>query len=159
MTVAPKLQHYLDRRGVVYEIVPHAPTATALQNARVCHIPAERLAKAVLLDTDDDYLLAVLPSDRRVELDEQLSEELGARPRIAAERELAEVFDDCAPGAVPALGVGYGVATIVDDSLEAQPDLYFEGGDHVTLVHMEQAEFARLTGHARHGRFSEPVGD
>ncbi|MFA6115662.1 MAG: YbaK/EbsC family protein [Sphingomonas sp.] len=156
MTIAPKLQHYLDRRGVVYEIVPHVPTATALEIARVCHIPAERLAKAVLLDTDDDYLLAVLPSDRRVDLDE-LGEEFGAQPHLAQERDLASVFDDCAPGAVPALGVGYGVATIVDDSLEAQPDVYFEGGDHATLIHMEQSEFARLTEQARHGRFSEPV--
>lgn len=158
MSVAPKLRHYLDRRGVMYEIVPHRPTESALQNARVCHIPTSQLAKAVLLGTDDEYLLAVLPSDRRVELDE-LGEELGARPRLAEERELTAIFDDCAPGAVPALGVGYGVATIVDESLEAQPDVYFEGGDHVTLVHMPQAEFARLTEQARHGRFSEPATD
>jgi len=158
MSVAPKLQQYLDRRRVTYEIVPHRPTASALQNARVCHIPASQLAKAVLLDTEDDYLLAILPSDRRIELDE-LGEELGTRPRLAAESELPAIFDDCAPGAVPALGVGYGVATIVDDSLEAQPDVYFEGGDHATLVHMEQAEFARLTEQARHGRFSEPFDE
>lgn len=158
MTVAPKLQQYLDRRGVVYEIVPHVPTASALQNARVCHIPAERLAKAVLLDTEDEYLLAVLPSDRRVEL-EELREELGAKPRLADERALAAVFDDCAFGAVPALGLGYGIATIVDDSLEMQPEIYFEGGDHTTLVHMDQTEFARLTEQDRHARFSEPFRD
>jgi Ala-tRNA(Pro) deacylase len=155
MTVAPKLQQYLDRRGVVYEIVPHIPTASALQNALVCHIPAGRLAKAVLLDTDDEYVLAVLPSDRWVELDE-LREELGTRPRLAHERDLASIFDDCAVGAVPALGPGYGVATIVDDSLDAQPDVYFEGGDHATLIRMAQSEFARVTDQARHGHFSEP---
>ena len=155
MTIAPKLRQYLDRRGVVYEIVPHVPTVSALQNALVCHIPAERLAKAVLLDTEDDYLLAVLPSDRRVEL-EELREELGQKPHLANEQQLASVFDDCAFGAVPGLGLGYGVATIVDDSLEAQPEVYFEGGDHATLVHMDQAEFARLTEPARHGHFSEP---
>ena len=158
MTIAPKLRQYLDRRHVVYEIVPHPPTTTALQNARVCHIPAERMLKAVLLDTEDDYLLAILPSDRRVEL-AQLGEEVGATPRLADRDDLAAVFDDCAPGAVPALGLGYGVATIVDDSLDDQPDVYFEGGDHATLVHMEQAEFARLTGQARHGHFSERLRD
>jgi Ala-tRNA(Pro) deacylase len=156
MTLAPKLRQFLDRRGVVYEIMPHVPTASALQNAMVCHIPAGRLAKAVLLDTDDDYLLAVLPSDRRVEL-EELRQELGQKPHLADERQLASVFDDCAVGAIPALGLGYGIATIIDDSLEAQPDVYFEGGDHTTLVHMERAEFARLIEPARHGRFSEPI--
>jgi hypothetical protein len=29
-----------------------------------------------------------------------------------------------------------------------QPDVYFEGGDHTTLVHVSQSQFAQLTGHA-----------
>jgi Ala-tRNA(Pro) deacylase len=29
-----------------------------------------------------------------------------------------------------------------------------EGGDHETLIHMGQAQFAALTADARHGRFS-----
>jgi Ala-tRNA(Pro) deacylase len=155
MTLAPKLRRYLDARHVVYEIVPHAPTRTAMQNARVCDIPPERLVKGVLLETPDDYLLAVLPSDRRVELPE-LKNELGLNTRLAGEDDLTMVFDDCAVGAVPPLGFTYGVTTIVDDSLNGQPDVYFEGGDHVSLVHVDQGEFARLTGQAKHGHFSEP---
>jgi len=155
MTIAPKLRHYLDARHTVYEIVPHVPTRSALQNALACHVPPERLVKAVLLETADDYLLAVLPSDRRVELPE-LRSEIGSTPRLADEDELAMVFDDCAVGAVPPLGFSYGVSTIIDDSLVAQPDVYFEGGDHESLVHLDRGEFARLTDRAQHGRFSEP---
>ena len=158
MTIAPRLQHYLDRLDADYELIEHVPTRSAMQNAALCHIPPDRIAKAVLLDTPDEYLLAVLPSDRRVDLAD-LRGELGAKPRLADEDELVTIFDDCAVGAVPPLGFGYGIATIVDDSLESQPDIYFEGGDHASLVHMDQAEFARLTRPARHGRFSEPWAD
>lgn len=158
MTVAPKLRLYLDALDLDYELIEHSPTRSAMHNAMICHIPPDRIAKAVLLDTPDDYLLAVLPSDRRIGLAD-LQSELGQRPRLADEDELAFIFDDCAVGAIPPLGFGYGIATIVDESLDAKPDVYFEGGDHVSLVHMNQTEFARLTRAARHGRFSETWAD
>jgi Ala-tRNA(Pro) deacylase len=43
---------------------------------------------------------------------------------------------------------------IVDDSIQEQPDVYLEGGDHTTLIHISQAQFSRLMAGARHGRFS-----
>ena len=108
----------------------------------------------MLLDTaDDDHLLAVLPSDRRVELNE-----LGANSAASrvwpVRRRSARLFRDCELGAIPP--VGYGITTIVDDTLEQQPDVYFEAGDHDSLVHMKHDEFSRLMRGARHGQFSDP---
>jgi Ala-tRNA(Pro) deacylase len=155
MTIAPKIQHALDALHADYEIIEHSPSRSALENVEFARVPPERLAKAVLLDTAaNGLLLAVLPSDRRLELPD-LRDALGEKPKLADEVELANIFDDCAVGAVPPMGPGYGVATIVDDSLAEQPDIYFEGGDHISLVHLRQADFVRLAGE-RHGRFSEP---
>ncbi len=154
MTIAPQLRQYLDDANADYDVIEHRPTLSALETARSCDIPAQRLAKAVLLDTaDDEYLLAVLPSDRRVELAE-LRTELGSKPRLSDESQVGKLFKDCELGSVPP--VGYGVTTIVDDSLGEQPDVYFEAGDHKSLVHVNRAEFTRLTEGARHGQFSEP---
>ena len=153
MSIAPQLKQHLDQAHANYELIEHSPTRTSLENATASSIPAEKVAKAVLLDTDDDYLLAVLPSDRKVELSE-LRSELGHKPRLASEDELRSLFEDCDVGAVPP--VGYGVTTIVDDALEQQPDVYFEAGDHSSLVHMNRAEFSRVMKDARHGQFSEP---
>ena len=157
MSIAPQLRQFLDEAKVEYDVVEHRPTSSAMETARSCEIPAERLAKAVLLDTaDDDHLLAVIPSDRRLELNE-LRTELGSKPRLSNEAEVGKLFRDCELGSVPPFG--YGITTIVDDTLESQPDVYFEAGDHKSLVHMQGAEFSRLTQNARHGRFSEPLGD
>jgi Ala-tRNA(Pro) deacylase len=154
MSIAPQLRQYLDEAKADYDIIDHRPTQSALDSARSANIPAERVAKAVLLDTaDDDHLLAVLPSDRRVELSE-LRSELGSKPRLSDEAEIGKLFRDCEVGAVPP--VGYGVSTIIDDSIEQQPDVYFEAGDHKSLVHMNRDQFSRLTKDARHGQFSEP---
>ena len=155
MTIAPRLRQFLDESRADYDLVVHTPTHSALENARSCDIPAEQVAKAVLLDTDgEERLLAVLPSDRKIELSE-LRTELGRKPRLATEQEVGTVFKDCEIGAIPP--VGYDVTTIVDDSLERQPDVYFEAGDHKSLVHMEGAEFVRIMKGARHGQFSEPL--
>jgi Ala-tRNA(Pro) deacylase len=154
MSIAPQLRQFLDEAQVDYDIVEHRPTSSAMETARSCDIPAERLAKAVLLETaDDDHLLAVIPSDRRIELSE-LRAELGRKPRLSDESEVGKLFRDCELGSVPP--VGYDVTTIVDDTLDQQPDVYFEAGDHKSLVHMNATEFSRLTQNARHGRFSEP---
>jgi Ala-tRNA(Pro) deacylase len=158
MSIAPRLRQYLDEQNADYEVVEHRPTASSMQSAQACHIPAERMAKAVLLDTSENYLLAVIPSDHRIQLSE-LRTELGQKPRLAREDEIGLVFSDCEAGAVPALGSSYGVATIVDDDLETAPDIYFEAGDHKSLIHMDRAEFCRLTQHAHHGRFSERWAD
>jgi len=154
MSVAPKLQQCLDDAKVEFDLVEHAPTKSSMETATASSVPAEKLAKAVLLDTDDGQLLAVLPSDRRVELSE-LRSELGHKPRLASETEIKSLFDDCDVGAIPP--AGYGITTIVDDSLDRQPDVYFEAGDHRSLVHMDHGAFAQLTRGARHGQFSEPA--
>lgn len=154
MSIAPQLRHYLDQAKAEYDIVAHRRTQSALDSARSANIPAECVAKAVLLDTpDDDHLLAVLPADRKVELNE-LRSELGSKPRLSNEAEIGRLFRDCEVGAVPP--VGYGVTTIIDDALDQLPDVYFEAGDHKSLVHMKRDQFSQLTRDARHGQFSEP---
>jgi Ala-tRNA(Pro) deacylase len=157
MTIAPKLRRFLDRQRAVYELIDHPPTRSSIETAAVAHIPLSCMAKAVLIDLpDEDHLLAILSSDRRIDLDD-LRTEIDERPCLADEQEIGAIFDDCAPGAVPPLGAGYGVAMIVDDFLAREPDIFFEAGDHRSIVHMEQAEFRRLTAQARHGSFAAPI--
>ena len=97
--------------------------------------------------------LAVLPASRRIQLSE-LRTLIGDDVDLAEEQEVASLFEDCALGAVPPVGKCYGLDVIVDESIEAQPEVYLEGGDHETLVHMNQAQFARLMADARHASFS-----
>ena len=154
MTIAPRLNQFLAENQADYELIEHDPTLSANETASVCEVPAWQMAKAVLLNTEQDYLLAVLPANRRVELAE-LRSDLGTKPRLVDEMDLASIFDDCEFGAVPPLGSSYGVTTIVDDSLDGAPDIYFEAGDHASLIHMSGAEFLRLTRKARRGHFSD----
>jgi Ala-tRNA(Pro) deacylase len=153
MPIAHTLKKYLTKKRVKYEIVSHEPTRSSIRTAEACHIPGDRLAKAVLLRDDMGYAIAVLPASRHIRLAD-LKLQFGDDVRLASEREIVELFSDCARGAIPALGECYGLDTVIDDSIEDQPDIYIEAGDHATLVHMSQEQFADLTSTAQHGRFS-----
>ena len=158
MTIAPTLQKYLADHDVAYDLVSHRPTESSLRTAEASHIPGNRLVKGVVVRDKESYWLAVLPASRQVRLAE-LRTELGQDVELATEQEIEQVFRDCDRGAVPPVGACYGVDSIVDNSLDQQPEVYFEGGDHITLVHMTRAEFARLDTAARHGSFTGPCSE
>jgi Ala-tRNA(Pro) deacylase len=152
MTVSPTLQKYLDQK-VTYELIPHTRTASSTRTAEACHVPGDALAKAVVLRRDGGYMLAVLPASRHLHLS-ALKSQLGHKVDLASEKEIAELFVDCDIGAIPPVGECYGLDVIVDDSIDAQRDVYMEGGDHATLIRMDGAQFARLTAKAWRGHFS-----
>jgi Ala-tRNA(Pro) deacylase len=158
MTIATRLRRYLDSQGVDYDTVPHPRTSTSAGSARAAHVPGDRLAKPVALHHEDGYVLAVVPSTHRVELG-TLRDVLGGRPGLATEAEIARLFDDCEIGAVPPIGAAYGLPVLLDESLDSIADVYFEGGDHSTLVHVGRDAFRRLTKEARRERFSHPAED
>jgi Ala-tRNA(Pro) deacylase len=143
VSIAATVQGYLTRESVTYDTIAHEHTRDSTHSAQAAHIPGDRLAKCVILEDDKGYLMAVLPATHKVDLG-ALHRGLNRNLGLATDRELAELFWDCEPGALPPLGLAYGIDTILDESLVNSPDVYFEGGDHRALVHMRGSEFLRL---------------
>jgi Ala-tRNA(Pro) deacylase len=156
MSIAPTLQRYLTTENIQYDVIPHDPTMSSTRTAEACQISGDRLAKAIVLRRNAGYLLAVLPASHHLRLSD-LKDQLGDNVEMAEESEIASLFPDCAHGAVPPIGHCYALPLIVDDSIEAQPEIYMEAGDHQTLLLMGHAQFARLMENERHGRFSEKL--
>jgi len=154
MGIAITLAQYLAERGVKYDVVQHPHTVTASASAKTSHISPNRLAKAVVLKGEDGFLLAVLPASGHIQFG-PLRKQLGADVDMASEEQIETLFGDCEPGAVPALGAAYGLKVIVDDSLASEPEIYLEGGDHASLVHISGRTFQELLADARHARFAE----
>ena len=143
MTIAPTLATYLEQAGIQPEMLTHFHSPSASRTAEASHVSGNRVAKAVLLKDETGYLLAVLPASRHLRLDavEALT---GRSLTLAAEDEIGRAFPDCEVGAVPPVGVAYGLPAVIDDSLVEESEIYLEGGDHTTLVRVTRAEFAEL---------------
>ena len=143
MSVAQSVQHFLANRGVRYDLVPHAPTQHSVATARASHVHQDNLAKGILVRCGEGYLLAVLPASRKIRLSD-LGAWLEKPVALATEAEVAKIFSDCEPGSVPPVAAAYGLPAVLDDSLEGFEHIYFEAGDHRTLVHVSGREFRRL---------------
>lgn len=153
MAVAERLKTYLDDQDIEHEVLLHPHTGSSMETAEAAHISGERLAKAVVVRDEEGYLMVVIPSTHHVDLN-VLHRQLGRLVGLATEAELARLFPDCEPGAVPALGVAYGLETVWDRALAEEPEIYFEGGDHELAVRVDGGQFRRLMGDAQQGRFS-----
>lgn len=151
--MATTLRNYLKHCGIDYEEVRHPREVTMSRVAERAHIHGRKLAKAVLIKSDSGYSLAVVPSTCRVDL-AHLSDLMHERLGLATEKEVEARFRDCEPGALPPLGEPYGMKVFLDDALFDQPDIYFEAGDHRTLIHMSGQDFTRLMDGAGHGRIA-----
>ena len=153
MAISLTLQQYLSDHYIDYDTIVHDKTGSSSKTAEASHIPGSRLAKAVVIKDEDAYLMVVLPASHHLRLNE-LRDMLHQHVELASETEVNSLFYDCDEGAVPPLGMAYGLEVLVDDSLTKGDDIYFEGGDHMTLVHMQTDEFERMLGNVSHGHFS-----
>lgn len=153
MPIPSRLANYLEQCGARYEICPHEHSRCSVETARTAHVPLHQLAKSVIVEDDDGWVMAVVPADRSVRLG-LLSRILDRkRLRLAEESRIATVFADCDLGAVPAVGMAWDIETVVDEELEVNEFVYIEGGDHECLLQMPRDQFHELMRAARHGHF------
>lgn len=143
MAIAKTLRSYLERYDVPYDLVHHAHTESALDSAFSAHVPVHQLAKAVVMEDEDGYVVAVIPSDNRLNV-RWVNEELERDLHLASEEKFRQLFKDCDNGAVPALASAYDLPVIWDDRLQHVTDIYIEAGDHEHLVHMRGKDFRAM---------------
>ncbi|MDM0001123.1 YbaK/EbsC family protein [Variovorax sp. J22P240] len=155
MSIPSHLSSYLDQRGARYEVSMHGHSHSSLETAHCANVSPCQLAKSVILEDEDGCVMAVVPADRMVMLGE-FSRFVGRhRLKLAGEARIAALFDDCAPGAIPPVGMAWGLPTIVDDELESNDVVYMEGGDHERLLRMSHDQFRALMRGQPHGSFSK----
>ena len=143
MSIARKLQAFLNDNHVDYEVVSHPYSERALNTAHSACIPVKNMTKAVVLNDEEGYVMAIMPSMNKLMLP-WLNSKIDRQLQLVTENQLKTLFPDCEHGAVPAIGTAYGLFTCWDDELNSVQDLYVEAGNHRELVHLERAQFKKL---------------
>ncbi len=151
--IAKKLRDYIEERGITYDVLSHDPTPSASKTAQASHVSGNRIAKGVVLKDGERFMLAVLQASHQIRFD-ALERALHRRVTLASEEEMETLFEDCKAGAVPAIGSAYGLEVIMDESLPLDSDLYLEGGDHASLLHIPAGAMELLMPDAQHASFS-----
>lgn len=153
MSIPAKLKELLEKHQVRYEVIPHPYTVTAQQSAQVEHVPGKNHAKVVMVQANDDLIMAVCPACHRLDVG-RLQSVLGKSVRIAKETEFRGAFPDCQTGAMPPFGELYGVPVYVDRSLRENAEFVFEAGTHTEAVRMNYGDFERIA-HPTVAEFAE----
>jgi Ala-tRNA(Pro) deacylase len=143
MGIPTRLTDFLNQSKVRYEVLHHPEAFTAQELAAIEHVKGRSHAKVVMVKTNGELLITVLPADHRIDL-EKLSEVTGRKAALAVEAEFKELFPDCAVGAMPPFGHLYGVATYLDQSLTGTDHIVFEAGTHSDAIKMGFADYERL---------------
>ena len=156
MGMALSLRDYLRSMNSSHETLTHPHADRSNYVAKSAHIPGAKLAKGVLLASGTGYMLAVIPADHRLDI-HKIENIIKEKVDMASEGEVEMIFNDCDPGAVPPVGQAYGLTVFLDDHLADCDDIYLEGGDHESLVHMEADNFRHVMQRAVYGDFTRDV--
>ena len=144
MSISAKLREYLTENGVEFEHHVHPTAYTAQRVAESLHVPGKELAKSVVITADGALLLAVVPSDQRVNLEHLRFITRSENMRLATEQEFVDAFPSCEPGAMPPFGILFGITTYCDTSLEHNGSIEFNAGSHNDTIRMNFRDFKQL---------------
>jgi Ala-tRNA(Pro) deacylase len=144
MALLSSLQRLLDAKHVRYEVHAHRRPMTAAEVAAADHVPRSEVAKVVVLRSGEQFLLAVLPAGRRLDLERLRALAGDPQLRVAREGEFAGVFPACELGAIPPIRELWGLPVWVDDALGREAETVFSAGNHREAVHVAYRDFVRL---------------
>jgi Ala-tRNA(Pro) deacylase len=152
-TVLDRLIERLNERQIPHEVLHHDPVFTSEEAARVRGTTLASGAKALICKADGQFILIVLPADRRL-ASKQLRKAESIRSLRFANREEVDQLTGLQPGSIPPFGSLFDLPTWCDASLALQPTINFNAGDHTVSISMQYADFEALE-QPRCGQFAE----
>ncbi len=137
----------LEGAAAEYEVVEHPRTETARAEAHALGLPADDVAKTLVVKTPEGYLRVVLPASRSLDL-RRLRGVVGGGhdTRLATEEDLAREYPEFELGAVPPFGGARDDRVLVDRRVAERDRVVFEAGDHAHSIRLPAADLLRVAG-------------
>jgi len=135
----------LRREAADFRLTRHDPLTTSAEAAAVRGAGLRSGAKAMLVKSKAGFVLVVLAADRKVDW-KLLAPFVGGKgARFATDDELRETTG-LSKGAVPPLGLLFGLRTIYDESLLEVETVNFNAGTHTDSITMSSEDLIRIGG-------------
>jgi len=137
---------FLEEAGIDFDVLEHAHTESATDEAAALGIGREEVAKTLVLVASSGNVRAVLAASERIDL-QKVAAMLGVsgkKVRLASEEILARDYPDFALGAVPPFG-GREDQVLVDERIAGHDSVVVEAGSHEKSVRLKATDLVRLT--------------
>ncbi len=155
MAIPKKILNYLEENKVKYEAIEHRIVYTAWDLAKTLHLkkPGEA-AKTLVLKTDKDYVLALLPANKNLDKTKFKSlvnkwrkkQELKSIKKIDFVKEswLKKNIKAGKLGAVPPFGKLLGYPVFADNAILRPAKIIISGGDYGFSLKISSKALAKL---------------
>ena len=139
-----KLLEFLNSNDIKFVTISHSEAFTSQEIAASAHIPGKEMAKTVMVKSDGEMTMVVLPASYKIDL-KKLQDAAGAKKiELANEQEFAELFPDCEIGAMPPFGNLYGMEVFVAATLTEDEEIAFNAGSHTELIKLAYKDYEKL---------------
>jgi Ala-tRNA(Pro) deacylase len=140
MKVFERVEAKLGQANVPFTVTRHAPVFTSEEAAAVRGTPLASGAKALVVKAGEEFVLLVVPADRKLE-SKSARVNLGVKTLRFANTEEVDRLTGLKPGSIPPFGSLFGLPTHCDPALSANESINFNAGDHSISVHMSYADY------------------
>jgi len=142
----------LDQQGVVFQVKRHDMVYTSEEAARVRGTSLASGAKALVCKADGQFVMFVIPANRRLASKMVRKNESIRRLRFASRAEVVQLTG-LQPGSIPPFGSLFDLPTWCDEAMAEQPVINFNAGDHAVSINMSYADYVSVE-QPKLGRFT-----
>lgn len=153
-SVSERLLALLDAGRARYRLIEHPPEGHTERASELRGHPLTQAAKSIVVRTRvtkkvSRYILAVVPGDRRVDLD-RVRALTGARDAGFADRTTAERLANTVSGTIVPFAFDPELELVVDPALLTHPELYFNAAALDRSVVLSTVDYVALARPAVH---------
>ena len=153
MTISKKVAGYLDKNKYKYEIIEHKTTYTAWDTAQTEKIRPQEVAKTLVMRVDNDYVLALVTSNRN--LDKQKLLKVVNAQRKKADLKAYKKIDFAKEiwmkknldGKVGATSPFWGLLNLdifIDSLLLKGKKIYLGSGEYTSSIRVNTSQYLKL---------------
>jgi len=139
MAVFEKIKELLNSSGAEYSLKHHEPVYTSEQASRVRGDKLKQGAKAIIINTDNGFVLVVLSAERKIN-SKKLKKILKSKSLSFASHDKVKSFG-LESGSVPPFGSFLGLKTYVDKSLLENEEISFNAGSLTDSIKMKLKDY------------------
>ncbi len=152
-SVFDRLEQLFTSAGVPFEVLRHAPVFTSSEAASVRGTSLASGAKALVCKADEQFVMIVLPADRKL-ASKLVRQSQGWKSLRFADREEVARLTGLEPGSIPPVGSLFDLPTYCDTRLAENERINFNAGDHAISISIRYTDYIAVA-HPALGTFAD----
>ena len=144
MSFLNRLKIDLEKNSMSYSALYHYPSKDIKKIASDLGVSEKNFIKSEILKLDNNYAIAVLPSDKNLNIRAIRKILTKSKIGLAKKSEIRELFPDCEIGTIPPFGNLYNLRVYADNSIKETEKIVFTAGTYTDAVEMYYRDYINL---------------